>query len=248
MYLGNDWSSRQLRKALIEEYPYLQPRRMTDGQVAPDYDYEFIVGEHDLPEGWLELFLQACEDIKEPLEKAGDLDKFRFMQVKEKFGRMRMYTNGATEEVNDILDKYEFLSEQVCSECGKPAIAMTRGWICPFCDEHIKKFTDRGEEVDRIEVQTSYVRRRWSAEGTSEIDIDCGEEWSRYLGEAGINCVFVIEKLVDFNTGERAVFSVYNFEDMAKARLDAFDGIQQVMLADGQIVPEYTITEKFIMN
>jgi hypothetical protein len=49
MYLGEDWSSRQLRKTLIEEYPYLQPRRMTDGQVSPDYDYQFIVGEYDLP-------------------------------------------------------------------------------------------------------------------------------------------------------------------------------------------------------
>ena len=84
--LSDDRSGRQLRKALIEEYSYLQPRTMTTGDVHPDYDYQFIVGEHDLPRGWMRLFLQACGDIKAPLEKAGDLDKFRFMQVKEKFG------------------------------------------------------------------------------------------------------------------------------------------------------------------
>lgn len=185
--LSDDCSGRQLRKALIEEYPYLQPRTMTTGDVHPDYDYQFIVGEHDLPRGWMRLFLQACGDIKAPLEKDGDLDRFRFMQVKEKFGRMRLYTNGATSEVNDILDKYEFLSEQACSVCGKPAVAMTRGWICPYCDEHIKKYTDRGEEVDPIEVQTSFIRKVWSAEGRTETDVDCSDEWLRYLKGIGYN-------------------------------------------------------------
>jgi hypothetical protein len=56
--------------------------------------------------------------------------------------------------------------------------------------------------------------------------------------------VFVIEKLVDISTGERQAFSVYNSEDVAKARLSMFDGIQLVMLADGQIVPEYVIAER----
>jgi hypothetical protein len=118
MYLDEGWSSRQLRKALVEEYPYLQPRKAMTGEVHPDYDYQYIVGEYDLPEGWMQLFLQACEDIREPLEKAGDLEKFRFLQVKEKYGQMRLYHSGAADEVCDILSKYEFLSEQVCSECG----------------------------------------------------------------------------------------------------------------------------------
>jgi uncharacterized Zn finger protein (UPF0148 family) len=185
MYLGEDWSSRQLRKTLIEEYPYLQPRTMTTGKVHPDYDYQYIVGEHDLPEGWLELFLQACEDIKEPLEKAGCINDFRFMQVKEKYGQMRLYHSGASQEVNDILDKYEFISEQVCSECGKPAIAITRGWICPFCEEHIKKYTERGETIDPIEVQTSYLRKIYSNGEHTETEIDCSDEWNRYLKRIG---------------------------------------------------------------
>ena len=182
--LGEDWSSRQLRKTLIQEYPYLQPRRMSDGKVSPDYDYQFIVGEHDLPEGWFVLFLQACKDIKEPLVEAGDLDTFRFFQVKEKYGRMRLYHSGASEEVNDILDKYEFLSEQVCHVCGKPATAVTRGWIYPFCAEHVAEVN---AAYDPIELQTSYVRRRHSAEGTTKTTIDCSDEWNRYLKRIGVD-------------------------------------------------------------
>lgn len=185
--LGEDWSSRQLRKTLIREYPYLQPRRMSDGKVSPDYDYQFIVGEHDLPEGWFELFLQACEDIREPLVKAGDLDTFRFLQVKEKYGQMRLYHSGASEEVNDILDKYEFLSEQICSECGQPAVAMTRGWICPYCGEHIKKYTECGGLVDPIEVQTSYTRKRYHNGEHTETTVDCTDEWNRYLKRIGVD-------------------------------------------------------------
>jgi hypothetical protein len=183
--LGEDWSSRQLRKALIEEYPYLQPRKVTTGEVHPDYDYQYIVGEYDIPKGWMTLFLQMCEDLKEPLEKAGLLNKFRFLQVKEKYGRLRAYNTGGTEEVYNIISKYEFLSEQVCSECGKPAVAMTRGWICPFCEEHIKKFTDCVEFTDPIEIQTSYIRRIRSAEDTIENTIDCSDEWARYLKRVG---------------------------------------------------------------
>ena len=67
MCLDKYLNRKQLRKALIEKYPYLQPRRMTDGKISTDYDYQYIVGEHDLPEGWLVLFLQACEDIRFPL-------------------------------------------------------------------------------------------------------------------------------------------------------------------------------------
>jgi hypothetical protein len=181
MYLGEDWNSRQVRKAWIEEYPYLLPRNAWTGKVDPDYDYQYIVGEYDLPEGWLELFLQMCEDIKLPLEKAGLLNDFRFLQVKEKYGRLRTYNTGVTQEVHDILDKYEFLSGQVCSECGKPAAATTRGWICPFCAEHIKNFIERGENVDPVDVQTSYISKRYQNGEHTETVIDCSDEWNRYL-------------------------------------------------------------------
>jgi uncharacterized Zn finger protein (UPF0148 family) len=120
-----------------------------------------------------------------PLEKAGLLNDFRFLQVKEKYGQMRLYHSGASEEVNDILDKYEFLSEQVCSECGKPAIAMTSGWICPYCVEHIKKYTERGEIVDPIEVQTSYIKKRYYNGEHTETTIDCSNEWNQYLERTG---------------------------------------------------------------
>lgn len=184
--LGEDWSSRQQRKALIEEYPYLLPRKMTTGEAHPDYDYAYIVGEHDLPEGWMELFLQCCEDIKEPLQRADYIDKFRFTQVKEKFGRMTLYTYGATDEVLDIINKYEFLSQQVCSVCGIPATVMTYGWICPYCAEHVRGTMENVDDAELIEIKTSYVQERWLPnDGNIKRCVDCSDEWNRYLKRIG---------------------------------------------------------------
>lgn len=185
MYLGEDWSSRQQRKALTEEYPYLLPRTMTTDEVHPDYDYEFINGEYDLPEGWMELFLQCCEDLKEPLIRAGRLDKFRFLQVKEKWGCMELYHNGASNEVHKIINKYRFLSQQVCSVCGKPASVMTYGYVCPFCSKCVMDSGTYIDDAELIETKTSYTQHIYGVSGHREEFIDCTDEWNRYLKRIG---------------------------------------------------------------
>ena len=174
------------RKELIEKYPYLLPRNPFTDKVSDDYDYSFIKGEFSIPDGWLQLFLQCCEDLYEPLKKAEYLDKFRFLDVKEKYGSMRFATCRVNDEIFEILEKYEFLSKQVCCVCGEPATVMTNGWICPYCTEHIKESYEVIEDADIIEIQTKYTRRTWSAEtGDSTKEIDCTDEWNRYLERIG---------------------------------------------------------------
>lgn len=46
--------------------------------------------------------------------------------------------------LGDIISKYEDLSERTCCKCGKPATKITKGWICPYCDDCFEKF--HGEE------------------------------------------------------------------------------------------------------
>lgn len=182
----DSWTTRQWRKEMTKKYPYLLPRRMTDGEVSPDYDYEYLVGERDLPDGWLQLFLQCCEDLYEPLKRAEYLDKFRFLDIKEKYGAMRFSTCRVNDEIFEILEKYEFLSQQVCCVCGKPATVITSGWICPYCTVHIKDSHEVVEDADIIEISTKYTRRTWSADkGDSTREIDCTDEWNRYLERIG---------------------------------------------------------------
>lgn len=170
------------RKALIDKYPYLQARHIVSDKIPDDNAYDHIRGEWELPDGWMQLFLQVCEDIYEPLKMAGCLDTFRFSQIKEKYGSMRMYSFGAPEAVLSILDKYEFLSMQVCCMCGKPATATTCDWICPYCDEHSKYAVEHFcEQTKSINIQTYYTRRVFSGDNCTETTIDCTDEWNRYL-------------------------------------------------------------------
>lgn len=57
-------------------------------------------------------------------------------QVKEKFGGLRFYINGASNEVHDIIHKYESMSYKICEECGESGKERTGGWIRTLCDKH----------------------------------------------------------------------------------------------------------------
>ena len=178
-------SSKEIRRQLTNRYPYLLPRRLTDNKVPSDYDYEYVLGEGSLPSGWFPLFLQCCEDILGPLKDDGDEHRFRFLQIKEKYGSMRLYNNGASGKVLGILDKYEFLSQQVCTVCGKPATVMTSGYICPYCSEHVRGTMANVDDSELIELQTSYVKKIWSPDGITDYEVDCSDEWNRYLKRIG---------------------------------------------------------------
>lgn len=90
--------------------------------------------------GWRKAFgIQMCKEIRAALLSHGwsYLFKYRITQIKEKFGELRWYDEFSTQDVQDIINKYEDISRHTCIVCGKPATKISKGWICPFCDEHI---------------------------------------------------------------------------------------------------------------
>lgn len=183
--LNDNRSLRQWRKALIEEYPYLLPRDYTTDEVVENFDYEFVNGEYDLPAGWFELFLQCCEDIKQPLMTSGHLDKFRFIQIKEKYGCMRIYTNGVSNEIHNILAKYEFLSSKVCCVCGNPAAVQANDWISSYCFEHANNYVENKDNYTAIDTNVFYTQKVLSTGGLTDVTVDCSDEWKRYLIRIG---------------------------------------------------------------
>lgn len=174
-----------MRKKLIAKYPFLMPRHPFTNVPISNYDYSFIEGEYNLPEGWLELFLQCCEDIYKVLKKIDYVDKFYFVQIKEKYGRMTLYCHGATREIEDIIHKYGFLSEQVCSICGKPANIMTYGYVCPYCSKCVLETDMYVDDAEIIEIKTRFGQELYSKDGHAEKLVDCSEEWNKYLERIG---------------------------------------------------------------
>ena len=124
-------------KELLERYPFLLPRNVWTDEIIPDYNYEFT--EYDnIATGWRICFGELLlEDLREALVKTDYLDKFRFTQIKEKYGQLRLYSNVAPQEVHDVLDKYEFISQCICIKCGSPhaCIVDDYGWYLPLCKE-----------------------------------------------------------------------------------------------------------------
>ena len=90
-----------------------------------------------LDDGWRKVFGEdICRDIKKQLKKEGNLHKYHITQIKEKWGYLHWYDNGSR-EIMKIIDKYEEISRHTCIVCGKPATKMSKGWICPYCDDCI---------------------------------------------------------------------------------------------------------------
>lgn len=90
--------------------------------------------------GWRKAFgIQLCKELKDALKRGNMLRQYKITTVKEKFGALNIYDNGATEEVHDIINKYEYISSRTCIECGRRAKYITQGWIEPYCEDCIKK-------------------------------------------------------------------------------------------------------------
>ena len=136
----NGASNIEENKKLVEKFPWLWPSDWNWNPIpAEEYDYSWTVLD-EFPIGWKIAFgEQMCEEIQTVLEKYGCVKDFHIDQLKEKFGGMRLYFSGLKEpcyeEVQGIIDKYEDISFVTCCECGKPATKISRGWICPYCDD-----------------------------------------------------------------------------------------------------------------
>jgi len=133
----------EYNKALIEKYPWLLPRNRWTGKVSPEFNYSHTELD-SMPEGWRIAFgEQMCEEIQQVLLHAQELDpetnyvdNFRILDIKEKYGTLRFYCGSAPEEVYNIINKYEKLSESVCIRCGKqPTKWMTQWWISFYCED-----------------------------------------------------------------------------------------------------------------
>lgn len=139
----------QKNKELIERYPFLLPRNRFTDKIPEDYDYTWT--ELDaLPDGWRIAFgEQLCEEISEELIEHNLLDQYRIMQIKEKFGFLHWYCRGATKKIHDeIIPKYERLSERTCIHCGKPATKISTGWVSPWCEACSAQIHDTFVSVD----------------------------------------------------------------------------------------------------
>lgn len=125
------------KEELVAKYPFLKADPEYNYVDAPDELYS-DPGVY-LPAGWIDLFLACCEELRNILVQTNRLNDFKLNQVKEKFGSMRIYPNFADSAINEVISRYEIISQFTCCECGKTATIESTGWVCPYCTECGKK-------------------------------------------------------------------------------------------------------------
>lgn len=125
-------------------YPYIIDR---DGGIPyPEPGETFL---DCVPSGWVTLFLAMCNDISRALEAEGiPKSAFHFLQVKEKFGALRVYwkledklcealgnekASAIKEKISDAIIDAEGASMKTCSVCGSSAKYTSTGWVRPYC-------------------------------------------------------------------------------------------------------------------
>jgi len=93
----------------------------------------------EIEKGWEPIVEKAAAALKE-LD-----DSIELMQVKEKFGGLRMYTNSYSDEVDAILREAEEEASNTCEFCGATEQVSCKGsWLKTLCDTcHEKRNKER---------------------------------------------------------------------------------------------------------
>lgn len=130
-------------KQLTTKYPYIIPRNLFTDEIVKDYNYTWTIADN-LPTGWTRLFLLWCKNANKIMSDK-EINTFRFSDVKQKYGTMRLNNFGATEAVHRLITKYEAYSYNICSCCGKLATRESMGWwiesYCRDCSKNVKAAT-----------------------------------------------------------------------------------------------------------
>jgi len=119
------------------QYPWARIHTW-EGKVL-DGDEDTSIFYYRLPDGWKIAFLEPLlKELDAAIKKLppAQQEEFYLLDVKEKYGSLRIYPIWYTNEIDKVIDKYSEISERTCYDCGAPATKISTGWIEPYCDEH----------------------------------------------------------------------------------------------------------------
>jgi len=89
----------------------------------------------DCADGWFWLIDKLCEHLQWDIDH-NKYPQIEAVQVKEKFGGLRFYTNGANDTQEGMISFAEFLSNFICEKCGSTFdVKQTKGWITTLCEK-----------------------------------------------------------------------------------------------------------------
>ena len=139
----------ELQQKLYDKYPKLFAQKSLPMNITC-MCYGVCVGD-----GWYNIMEVLCSRIQGYIDrkqqKNPEFHQVEFTQVKEKFGGLRVYTNGHDEVVDFLISFATGMAARTCEDCGNPGKNRSyNGWYIAHCDtcsaEYQKK---RGEKEDK---------------------------------------------------------------------------------------------------
>jgi len=112
--------------------------------IKPDYTLKnnLMAFGYECDSGWNKLIEDCFKDIDQYIKtyRKELYDTFEILQVKEKYGELRIYTSDETPTISTIIDYYMYKSRVTCEVCGKEGQTCHRGsWYKTLCEEHAKE-------------------------------------------------------------------------------------------------------------
>ncbi len=109
-----------------------KPLNSFDTQPLARWGIEIMTGWRPIMERLLEKL--EAEITAQPIEQR---DRFRILQIKEKFGRLTVYTADSTPDMDTAIQAAADESTRICEVCGAPGELMERNfWWAPRCKGH----------------------------------------------------------------------------------------------------------------
>lgn len=154
---------RMKNKRLMKKYYWLQPYDWWGRPIPPkQHKYKYI-NWIDYP-GWNKAFGDVyMEELGNAIEEDGNKN-FAIYEIKEKFAQLRVYTSAASQKVNEIIEKYEYISSNICMDCGREAPVIEEGrWLMVMCQDCYVKYFKRREKYcsDKKITSTEEIIKRY---------------------------------------------------------------------------------------
>jgi hypothetical protein len=119
-----------MKQELIDRLKYQFPHVFSNEEVSIDISngwYELLYGLSQLIE--TEITYSVPEEVR---------DDIYAIQIKEKFGILRVYLNHETPYISGVIAMAEYMSQSICEHCSLPGKLRQGGWLrtlCDACDE-----------------------------------------------------------------------------------------------------------------
>ena len=116
-----------MRKKL-KEYSFISPDPTLQRNVM---SFGFEVGD-----GWMDLLEELFDKMQKIIDNDSQCNAIEVVQVKEKFGELRVYTNYDTDEIFNLIEEYTRKSKHICEWCGKKGkLRNDNGWYTTLCNK-----------------------------------------------------------------------------------------------------------------